>query len=158
MTDDIHSVERTASLGDRIRQIADQLRDDTAVQVKATSRILGAAAQLSVNHDQLIDEVVDMVEEDLDAASTPQAPTYTVESLKQQYKTLAAAKKHFGLKANGWQALADKLNAPMTPQPASPSPSPDRLAKIESDLAALRHDVSQILVLLSQLVTQPTDD
>jgi hypothetical protein len=37
---------------------------------------------------------------------------YTAQSLKQQYKTLAAAKAQLNLKARGWQALADKLNQP----------------------------------------------
>jgi hypothetical protein len=49
------------SLGDRIRGIANQLRQENDVQIKATSRILGAAAQIAQNHDHLIDEVVEMV-------------------------------------------------------------------------------------------------
>jgi hypothetical protein len=52
--------------GDRIRKIADRLKQETSVQIKATSRILAAAAQISQNHDRLIEEVVEMVEEDLE--------------------------------------------------------------------------------------------
>jgi len=58
--------KRKGTLGEQVRKIADQLQQDTELQIKATSRILGAAAQISENHDQLIREVVDMVEEDLD--------------------------------------------------------------------------------------------
>lgn len=54
------------TFGDQARQIADRLRKETNLQVKLTAQILGAAAQIAENHDRLIDEVVDMVEEDLD--------------------------------------------------------------------------------------------
>jgi hypothetical protein len=57
--------------GDRIRVIADQLKQETSLQIKATSRILGAAAQISENHDRLIDEVVELMEEDLEQHSQP---------------------------------------------------------------------------------------
>ncbi|PLZ95451.1 hypothetical protein CI594_14765, partial [Fischerella thermalis CCMEE 5196] len=57
--------QRKAKLGDQIRNIANRLKQETEVQIKATSRILGAAAQISENHERLINEVVDMVEEDL---------------------------------------------------------------------------------------------
>jgi hypothetical protein len=100
-----------AKLGDQIRNIADRLKHETEVQIKATSRILGAAAQISENHDRLIDEVVDMVEEDLNCQNDmPQKQRYTVEILKQQYKTLRDAKKHFYLKVNSWEALVNRLN------------------------------------------------
>lgn len=101
-----------AKLGDQIRSIADRLKHQTEVQIKATSRILGAAAQISENHDRLINEVVDMVEEDLNQQSDmSQRHSYTVEILKQQYKTLRDAKAHFNLKANSWDALVNQLNA-----------------------------------------------
>jgi Mg2+ and Co2+ transporter CorA len=54
------------TLGARVRQIADQLKEESDLQIKVTSRILGAAAQIAQNHDRLIEEVVEMVEEDLD--------------------------------------------------------------------------------------------
>jgi D-aminopeptidase len=102
MSDDpapIIQTSRKPTLGDRIRGIANQLREKSEVQIKATSRILGAAAQIAQNHDQLIDEVVEMVEEDLDqqAQVQPSEP-YTVEKLQQQFKTLKDAKAHFGVK------------------------------------------------------------
>jgi hypothetical protein len=47
-----------------------------------------------------------------DGQFTSSFDMHTTQSLKQQYKTLAAAKAQLGLKAKGWQALADKLNQP----------------------------------------------
>lgn len=97
-------------LGDTIRNIADRLKQETEIQKKATSRILGAAAQISANHEQLIDEVVEMVREDLEQTQTSKSHTYTVEILKQQFKTLREAKDNFKLKATSWESLANKLN------------------------------------------------
>ncbi len=100
-----------ARLGDQIRSIADRLKEETDVQIKATSRILGAAAQIAENHDQLITEVVDMVESDLDLEKqVSQKHIYTVDILKQQFKTLRDAKAHFNLKVNSWESLINKLN------------------------------------------------
>ena len=100
-----------AKLGDKIRNIADRLKQETQVQIKATSRILGAAAQISENHDRLINEVVEMVEEDLEKQTqTYQKDIYTVEIIKQQFKTLREAKKHFKLKATSWESLVNKVN------------------------------------------------
>ncbi|MEA5507894.1 hypothetical protein VB735_33360 [Halotia wernerae UHCC 0503] len=101
-----------AKLGEQIRNIADRLKHETEVQIKATSRILGAAAQISENHDRLIDEIVNMVEEDLNCQNDmPQKQSYTIEILKKQYKTLRKAKEHFNLKVNSWEALVNQLNA-----------------------------------------------
>jgi hypothetical protein len=98
-------------LGDKIRNIADRLKQETEVQIKVTSRILGAAAQISENHDKLIDEVVEMVEEDIDRQTqTVQKDIYTVDILKQQFKTLREAKERFKLKATSWESLVNKLN------------------------------------------------
>lgn len=97
-----------ATLGNQIRSIADRLKQETEVQIKATSRILDAAAQISQNHERLINEVVEMVEEDLEQESQ----IYNVDILKQQFKTLREAKGHFNLKVNSWEALANKLNEP----------------------------------------------
>ncbi|NDJ22741.1 hypothetical protein GS682_14085 [Nostoc sp. B(2019)] len=100
-----------AKLGEQIRNIADRLKQETEVQIKATSRILGAAAQISENHDRLINEVVDMVEEDLNKQTqTYQKDIHTIDILKQQFKTLREAKDHFKLKATSWESLAKKLN------------------------------------------------
>ncbi|MGM3306682.1 hypothetical protein ACSQ6I_12015 [Anabaena sp. WFMT] len=100
-----------AKLGDQIRNIADRLKQETEVQIKATSRILGAAAQISENHERLINEVVDMVEEDLEQKNLLyERYIYTVHILKQQFKTLREAKAHFNIKVNTWELLANKLN------------------------------------------------
>lgn len=81
--------QRSETLGEQVRRIADQLKEESDLQIKVTSRILGAAAQIAENHDRLICEVVDTVEEDLDK-KTYVYPTnaYTVETLKQQFRTL----------------------------------------------------------------------
>jgi len=143
------------TLGDRIRSIADQLKQETNLQIKATSRILGAAAQISENHDRLIDEVVEMVEEDLEQASQTQVvQMVTIEQLKQQFKTLNQARTHFNIKTKSWVALVDKLNEQKAISDASHDeiPVPQRLAQIEGDLKALRTDLNQVLNLLNLLL------
>lgn len=177
MSDDlvpIIPVSRSLTLGDRIRNVANQLRQESAVQIKATSRILSAAAKIAENHDHLIDEVVEVVEEDLDQQSQlPQPESYTVEQLKQQFGKLSDAKAHFGVKAASWAALASKLNEqaasshletnPKTdPKTDSTSPQPNstrsqdsvlqRLDAIESEIRTLRGDINQALKLLDFLV------
>jgi hypothetical protein len=58
-------------------------------------------------------EVVDMVEEDLNQQTQIyQRHIYTVDILKQQFRTLREAKDHFKLKASSWESLAKKLNDP----------------------------------------------
>lgn len=107
----VKKIPPKAKLGDQIRSIADRLKQETEVQIKATSRILGAAAQISENHERLINEVVDMVEEDLEQKNQIyQRYIYTVHILKQQFQTLREAKAHFNLKVNSWESLANKLN------------------------------------------------
>ncbi|MBE9105398.1 hypothetical protein IQ229_10730 [Nostoc cf. edaphicum LEGE 07299] len=104
-----------ARLGDQIRSIADRLKQETDVQIKTTSRILGAAAQIAENHDRLINEVVDMVESDLNAEKqVSQKHTYNVDILKQEFKTLRDAKAYFNLKVSSWESLVNKLNAAST--------------------------------------------
>ncbi|ABA22386.1 conserved hypothetical protein [Trichormus variabilis ATCC 29413] len=107
----VPATQNKATLGNQIRSIADRLKQETEVQIKATSRILDAAAQISQNHERLINEVVEMVEEDLEQESQifPRQ-IYKVDILKQQFKTLREAKSHFNLKVNSWEALANKLN------------------------------------------------
>ncbi len=163
-----------SKLGDRIRTIANQLRQEDAVQIKATSRILGAAAQLAENHDRLIGEVVEMVEEDLDQAAALAQPRYTAQQLQQQFANFDDAKAHFGLKARGWNALADKLNkdptssSAVSPEaatqevavtqplpPLSQVEAPDavlqRLDGIEQQMQAMQGSLEQAIQLLEQL-------
>ena len=159
------SAAQKSTLGDRIRNIAQQLRQEGDIQIKATSRILGAAAKLAENHDRLIDEVVDMVEEDLTPPTqVSQATAYTVEHLQQQFKTFKAAKDHFGIKARSWDALVKKLNEPVqvSQQVASPPSAPashqapvsmtQRLDKVERAVQAMRVELDQVLQLLETLM------
>lgn len=149
----IPSMSRTPALGDRIRDLAQQLRQENNLQIKATARILGAAAQIAQNHDLLIDEVSEMVQADLDQqAQTHTAPPYTAEQLKKQFKTLKAAKAHFGIAAASWAALAAKLNEQRGAN-SSAGPSSDavsqRLAAIEQEIQTLRGDIAQVIDLLN---------
>ncbi|PZV03639.1 MAG: hypothetical protein DCF22_26045 [Leptolyngbya sp.] len=158
-SDTIRPTVVTSALGDRIRNLTSQLRQERDVQIKATSRILGAAAQIAVNHDRLIDQVVDMVEADLDQQTQLQPSTpHTGEQLKQQFKSLKDAKAHFNLKANSWDALAAKLNEASidsSPKAANAQDSVvQRLAAIEQELLLLRGDMNQVLNLLTLLVEQ----
>lgn len=101
-----------ARLGDQIRSIADRLKQETDVQIKVTSKILGAAAKIAENHDRLISEVVDMVESDLNLENqVSQKHIYTIDILKQQFKTLRDAKANFNLKVSSWESLVNQLNA-----------------------------------------------
>lgn len=149
--------DRKETLGDKIRKIVGQLREETDLQVKLTSRILGAAAQIAENHDRLIDEVVDMVEEDIEQKNDVEPlNTYTTENLKQRFKTLAAAKSFFGLKSKSWAALVEKINESaiknQVPAEQVRTSIPERLDIIEQEIKAVRGDVGQILVLLQQLM------
>ncbi len=158
VSNDSSAVGKAASqrtLGDRIRGIADQLKQETNLQIKATSRILGAAAQISENHDRLIDEVVEMVEEDLEQQTQTQTDeVIAVEQLKQQFKTLKQAKAHFDVKASSWVALVEKLNGQTVVSRSSPDETSDsqRLETIEGELKALRTDMSQVLNLLEMIL------
>ena len=145
-------MQQQESLGDQVRKIAEQLQKEKTLQIKSTSQILGAAAQISKNHDRLIDEVVQMVEEDLVQKS--QADTYSVEILKNKFSTLGEAKAHFKLKANSWKNLAKKLNF-LSNHNTLAMDKPDtsilkRLNLIEEEIKAIHVDISQILVLLTQ--------
>ncbi|WP_346289536.1 hypothetical protein [Sphaerothrix gracilis] len=146
-----------SALGDRIRNIARQLRQEEEIQIKATSRVLGAAAQLSENHERLISEVTEMIEEDLEAVDTAQ-PLYTVEQLQQQFAKFDNAKAYFGMKALGWDALVKKLNTQsQTPntdygadrEQKSQSLLIQRLEAIEQTMQLMRGDIGQMQELLS---------
>ncbi|MEB3273874.1 MAG: hypothetical protein VKJ85_08835 [Prochlorothrix sp.] len=147
--------------GDQARQIADRLRAETELQVRLTARILGAAAQIADNHDRLIDEVVEMVEEELDQREE-QAPTtpVTEQQLKQRFKTLKAAKAHFGIKAASWAILAEKVNqSRISSSSLQPTPSevtnqtPDRLLMLEQEVKALHTKVDRLIALVVELST-----
>ncbi|MBD2111162.1 MULTISPECIES: hypothetical protein [Cyanophyceae] len=153
-----------ATLGDRLRNIAETLRQETDTQIKATSRILGAAAQIAQNHDRLIGEVVEMVEEDLSQRDQSEAPTtYEVADLKQEFKTLKAAKAHFDIKANSWDSLAAKLNEvneisgsseTWIPNSDHSSQVLERLDRIELEIRSLQGSMDQVLGLLLQMIKQ----
>jgi hypothetical protein len=141
------------SIGAKIRHIADQLTQETDIQIKATSRILSAAAQISDNHDRLISEIVDMVEEDIDhQTSRHTTNAWSVELLKQQFRTLAEAKSHFGLTANTWVALAKKVNSFRVNADSSETSMLKRLDTIEAELKSMRVEIGQILLILNQLL------
>ncbi|PZO44402.1 MAG: hypothetical protein DCF21_13395 [Leptolyngbya sp.] len=159
----IISASQPATLGDRLRGIAEELRQETDTQIKATSRILGAAAQMAQNHDQLIGDVVEMVEEDLDRRDQGESlTTYTVPDLKQEFKTLKAAKAHFGVKANSWDSLATKLNEanriPISSETWIPNNTHsqvlERLDAIELKIISLQGSMEQVLELLQEMVKQ----
>lgn len=151
--------QRQGSFGDKVRKIADQLKQETDLQIKATSRILGAAAQIANNHDRLIEEVVDMVEEDLSQQdSAPQAIEYTIETLKKKFKSLNEAKLHFGIKASSWAALVNKLNGGESTAQASSATSQSeapliskRLDAIESEIKVIHIELRKIFLLLEKL-------
>jgi hypothetical protein len=151
------SPRQRSGVGETIRQIADQLKQESDLQIKVTSRILGAAAQISENHDRLIEEVVDMAEEDLELKNNViPISTFTAGDLKQQFKTLEKAKTHFGLKAGSWEGLAKKINDSVIQNQiaiAHPKVSVlERLDVIETEIKLLRLEISQILVLLQRLI------
>ncbi|MBD1845930.1 hypothetical protein H6F89_21460 [Cyanobacteria bacterium FACHB-63] len=149
----IKKMANSGNAGDHIRAIADQLRQETSLQIKATSRILGAAAQISENHDRLIDQVVEMVEEDLEryTQSTTTEPL-TIEQLQQQFKTLKQAKLHFGIKANAWASLVDKLNQQTTASHSNQASALQRLDTIEFELQTVRTDLSKALKILTLIL------
>ncbi|BAZ42129.1 hypothetical protein NIES4101_80970 [Calothrix sp. NIES-4101] len=129
-------------LGDKIRNIADRLKQETEVQIKATSRILGAAAQISDNHEKLIHEVVEMVEEDIERQQQMYQKNvdqdiyqdiYTVDILKKKFKTLREAKEKLQVKAASWESLVNKLNVSSSPK-LLPANKSQPVQKSESDV------------------------
>uniref|UniRef100_B8HW46 Uncharacterized protein n=1 Tax=Cyanothece sp. (strain PCC 7425 / ATCC 29141) TaxID=395961 RepID=B8HW46_CYAP4 len=156
--------ENKKNLGNKVREIAAQLRQEDALQIKATSRILGAAAKIAINHDRLIAEVVDMVQADLARQSAEQQSadsdllqekgnpqSYTLAQLKQQFGTLAKAKTHFGISVRSWADLIQKLNGSSEQKQADSEPMLERLQQIEDEIKMIRADVNQILFLLKQV-------
>ncbi len=148
------TMQQKETFGEQVRRIADQLRQETDLQIKATSRILGSAAQISENHDRLINEVVNMVEEDLDKqVQATQHKTYTVAMLKKQFSTFKEAKSCLGLKASSWSALAGKINDASGQNSIITDGSNDlilkRLDSIEREVRAIHIKMSQVLSLLT---------
>jgi hypothetical protein len=78
-----------------MKAIAKDLRNETNEQVKATARILDAAAQIAQNYDNLVNEVAEMVGEDLEAGGgaigpaveEPDAPTTKAKSRRKPAET-----------------------------------------------------------------------
>jgi len=151
----ITQTTKKQSIGNQIRSIADRLKQETSLQIKATSRILGAAAQIAENHDNLVDEVVGMVEQDLDR-QVHQSQAYSVEALKQHFKTLGNAKAHFGLKAASWAALAEKLSSVPVKKfefdEQVQGSTSQRIEVIEQELKIMQSDIKQILALVTELL------
>jgi hypothetical protein len=69
---------------------------------------------------------------------TPDFVMYTAEGLKQQFGKLSVAKAEFGLKARGWQALADKLNQP------SGEDATKQLEQLRQENAALKQELAAL--------------
>jgi hypothetical protein len=61
---------------------------------------------------------------------------HTVKSLKAEYKTLATAKAAHGIRANSWQALADKINPPLNLQ--------QRVQELEAENLMLRQQLASL--------------
>jgi PhoPQ-activated pathogenicity-related protein len=75
---------------------------------------------------------------------------YTIASLKQQHKTLAAAKTFHNLKAKSWAALLEKLN---TPSIKSLQLKIDRL---QSENTALKQQLAAAQTTESDYFVSPT--
>jgi hypothetical protein len=145
-------MQQQNSVGDEIRKIANRLQEEQISQIKATSQILGAAAQISKNHDQLIDEVVQVIEEDLIQSS--RKDVWTIEILKKKFRTLREAKLYFGLKARSWENLVQSLNTmPNNSNFFGNSINASiikRLDLMEEEIQTIHAEIRQILSLLAQ--------
>jgi hypothetical protein len=138
-----------SGLGDRIRNLTQQLREADQVQTEATVRILKAAAVMSQNYDRLVDEVVEVVEHDL--AQPIAATVHTEQSLKQQFASLKEAKSYFNIPARSWSALVEKLNERSTAVPivaTAPVDLLQRITALETAVDGMRQEMMQIRSLL----------
>jgi ribosomal protein L21 len=141
------SAKPKETIGEQVRRIADRLKQETNVQIKVTSRILGAAAKISENHEKLIDEVVEMVEEDLEKSFQAQlSSTYTVAVLKKQFKTLSEAKFYFGIPVKSWVALVDQLNNSFAPKQISMDDDIRCLLRLPCKFIKGESDTSSIII------------
>jgi polyhydroxyalkanoate synthesis regulator phasin len=144
------TIDSTSSLGNRIRDLTQKLRQEDEIQKKATAKILGAAAQMAENYDRLVDEVVAVVETDL--ATPSDRRTFSIEPLKQQFKTLKAAADHYQVKASSWQKLVEKLNASSTtPANSSSASLNSRLDTLTLEVQQLRRDMDGVLDAIAHL-------
>ncbi len=131
------------TLGDCLREVADRLTAEREIQIKATARILGAAAQIAQNHDRLISEVSEMVQEDL--------AVWEVERLKREFGTLKAACAHFGKTARRWQDLAAQLEPPRALAPESPPDLAAQVARLQTQVQQLEDQVTTLQRALDRL-------
>ena len=157
---------RKKRFSDSIRQTIDDLQAEDQLQTRITSRILGAAAQISDNHERLIEQVAEVARDDLEKMEALSAQRHTPEGLKQEFQTLNCAKAHFEIKARSWSALAKKLNGTNDARqsPAQHSAKAEgkraeretelseRLARLEEKLEKMQADLSLVLQLLSTLI------
>ena len=144
------------SIAKAVREIADNLKNETNIQVKATSKILSNAAKIAVNQDQLIDEIVDVVIEDLDTVQqTKESRLYIIGLLKKKYGTFHNAKSHLGVKARSWSALINKLNNQSIIENRNNNETKlslnERLSSIETEIENINYRVDQLFVLLKQI-------
>ncbi|HAN46516.1 MAG TPA: hypothetical protein DCQ32_08195 [Cyanobacteria bacterium UBA8156] len=130
------------TMGDRLREVADRLTAEREVQIKATARILGAAAQIAQNHDRLISEVSEMVQGDLAA--------WDVDRLKREFGTLKAACAHFGKTARRWQDLVAQLG---TPTARLLPAAPDLAGEVHQLQTQVRQLQAQVHQLQDQVAT-----
>lgn len=63
---------------------------------------------------------------------------YTINQLKADHKTLAAAKAYFGLKARSWEALADKLGQSQEPSDQG------LIAELRATIARLEGEIQSL--------------
>jgi len=131
------------SLGDRLREVADRLTAEREVQIKATARILGAAAQIAQNHDRLISEVSEMVQGDLAA--------WDIDRLKREFGTLKAACAHFGKNARRWQDLVAQLEPPRALPPAAPPDLAAQVHRLQTQVQQLEDQVTTLQRTIDQL-------
>ncbi len=131
------------TLGDRLREVADRLTAEQEIQIKATARILGAAAQMAQNHDRLIAEVSEMVQGDLAAGE--------VERLKREFGTLKAACAHFGKTARRWQDLAAQLSPSRALPPGEPLDGAAQVQRLQAQVQELEKRVATLQRTVEQL-------
>lgn len=102
--------------GNKLREVARQLRQEEQVTAEAASRITGAAAKMADNQDRLITEVADMVNEDLDNATQADSLADKIEALPPpataEYEISRAKRiqQHLSLKDN-LQGLYERFPA-----------------------------------------------
>lgn len=153
------SHKNSKRFSDKVRQVADELKVEDELQKRITARILGAAAQISNNHEHLIDEVAEVSRDDIDRIEALQSsPVHSVRQLKLKFKTLSQAKAHFGVTARSWKSLVEKLNSEVSElmpegDKRQEQGTTERLAQIEQRLEQLQVDVQTILGIVSKLIS-----